>query len=66
MDVEICSKTVQVENKIFHFDLKANSGGKFLKITELSKGRRNTVIIPAAGVLECREAMNEILKSLDG
>jgi hypothetical protein len=42
---------VQVESKLFYFDLKENSRGSYLKIAEKGTNRdRSTVIVPAAGI----------------
>lgn len=49
-DAELLSKTLQVEHKIFYFDLKKNNNGKYLKISEKAAGSRSTIIVPASGV----------------
>ena len=49
-DVEIISKTLQVEHKIFYFDLKENPRGQYLKISEKTSGSRSTIIIPVSGI----------------
>lgn len=43
---------VEIERKTFYFALKENSRGRFLRITEEAKGRRNSVMIPAPGLQE--------------
>ena len=47
MEEVIASGKVQVERKLFYFDLKQNPRGRFLKITEDVRGRRDTIIIPS-------------------
>eukprot|EP00250_Pteridium_aquilinum_P012345 c20670_g1_i1 orf=583-1428(+) len=47
-DVELISKTLQVEHKIFYFDLKKNNNGRYLKISEKVSGSRSTIIVPAS------------------
>jgi hypothetical protein len=37
-----------IDRKVFYLDLKENHRGRFLKITEDSGGRRNTVLLPAS------------------
>ncbi|KAL9267616.1 Transcription factor Pur-alpha 1-like protein [Drosera capensis] len=49
-DVELMSKTLQVEHKLFYFDLKENPRGRYLKISEKTSGTRSTIIVPSDGV----------------
>lgn len=48
-EIEITSKTFSAGQKRFFFNLKQNPRGRFLKIAEVSRGQRNTVIIPENG-----------------
>lgn len=48
--MELVSKTLQVEHKLFYFDLKENPRGRYLKISEKTSGSRSTIIVPVAGV----------------
>jgi hypothetical protein len=64
MDVEILSKKLQIENKLFYFDLKSNPAGKYLKITEKSGDRKSVVIVPISGLLGFKEIIDEILQTL--
>jgi hypothetical protein len=50
-DVELMCKTLQVEHKLFYFDLKENPRGRYLKISEKTSGSRSTIIVPIAGVV---------------
>jgi hypothetical protein len=50
-DVELVCKTLQVEHKLFYFDLKENPRGRYLKISEKTSGSRSTIIVPIAGVV---------------
>lgn len=50
-DVELLCKTLQVEQKLFYFDLKENPRGRYLKISEKTSGSRSTIIVPLAGVV---------------
>ncbi len=63
-DEELYSKQFQVENKMFYVDLKANGNGMYLKISEKSGGRRHNVFLPAPGLLELRDAIEEALKRM--
>lgn len=49
-DAELLSKTLQVEQKLFYFDLKENPRGQYLKISEKTSGSRSTIIVPISGV----------------
>jgi hypothetical protein len=62
MDTRLHSVYVRVERKQFAFDLKENPNGTFLRITEEVGGRRNSIIIPAAGLELFHEALNEVIK----
>lgn len=66
MDSIIEAKELQIERKLFHVEFRENDRGKFLRITEESHGRRNTIIVPSTGVLEFTAAINEVLASSDG
>ncbi len=50
VDKELLSEQVQIERKLFSFELRENPRGRFLKITEDVGGRRDTIIIPATGL----------------
>ena len=50
-DAELVCKTLQVEHKLFYFDLKENPRGRYLKISEKTSGSRSTIIVPVAGVV---------------
>ncbi|VFQ82187.1 unnamed protein product [Cuscuta campestris] len=49
-DVEILCKTLQVEHKLFYFDLKENPRGRYLKISEKTSSTRSTIIVPSNGI----------------
>lgn len=49
-DVELMSKTLQVEHKLFYFDLKENSRGRYLKISEKTSATRSTIIVPSNAI----------------
>lgn len=57
---ELATRTIKVERKIFHFDLKTNPRGDFLKITEESSGKRDVIIIPATGIEMFKNAITEV------
>ncbi|KAK8683128.1 hypothetical protein V6N13_039195 [Hibiscus sabdariffa] len=49
-DVELLCKTLQVEHKLFYFDLKENPRGRYLKISEKTSATRSTIIVPSSGI----------------
>ena len=57
------SEIIQIERKTFHFTLKENPRGRFLRITEDVGGRHNTVIIPAPGLEEFKSVLDTMVKS---
>jgi hypothetical protein len=57
VDRELFSEQVQVERKLFTFELRENPRGRFLRVTEDVGGRRDTIIIPAVGL----EAVCEVI-----
>ena len=62
----IRTEKLQVERKSFLFTLKENPRGRFLRITEEVEGRRDTVIVPASGLEQFREAVNAFVDSCKG
>ena len=62
MDQEILSRKIKIEHKLFFFDLKANSNGKYLKITESGK-KRSFIIVPESGWEDFRDILDGIIKS---
>ena len=63
MDAELFREQVQVERKVFSFDLKENPRGRFLRITEDVGGRRDAIVIPATGLEKIREIFDRIIKT---
>lgn len=63
MDRELASEQVQVERKLFTFELRENPRGRFLRVTEDVGGRRDTIIIPATGLDRIREALDAVIKA---
>jgi len=58
---ELATRTIKVERKLFHFDLKTNPRGDFLKITEESSGKRDVIILPATGIEAFQQAIDEVV-----
>jgi len=56
------SDKVQVERKQFFFDLKENTRGRFLRITEDVNGRRNAIMVPTPGLEDFRRVIGDIIE----
>ncbi len=59
----IRTEKIQIERKTFVFSLKENPRGRFLRITEDVGGRRDTVIIPAPGLEDFRNVLEQMIKT---
>ncbi|XP_020274072.1 transcription factor Pur-alpha 1-like [Asparagus officinalis] len=57
-DVELVSKTLQFEHKLFYFDLKENPRGRYLKISEKTSATRSTIIVPVNGIVSFLNLFN--------
>jgi hypothetical protein len=63
MDEELYNTQIRVERKFFYFTLRQNPRGRFVKITEDVNGRRDSIIMPATGLVQFRDALNELIDS---
>jgi hypothetical protein len=63
VDAHLHSVDLRVERKQLTLDLKQNSQGRFLRITEEINGWHNAIIIPATGLELFRDALNEVINS---
>ncbi len=57
------TERIQVERKTFIFTLKENPRGRFLRITEDVGGRRDTIILPATGIAEFKQVLDDMLQT---
>ncbi|XP_037494702.1 transcription factor Pur-alpha 1 [Jatropha curcas] len=64
-DVELMCKTLQVEHKLFYFDLKENPRGRYLKISEKTSATRSTIIVPFSGISWFLDLFNYYVNSDD-
>lgn len=64
-DIELMSKTLQVEHKLFYFDLKENPRGRYLKISEKTSSTRSTIIVPSDGISWFLDLFNYYVNSDD-
>ena len=59
------SGEIQIERKFFVLTLKENPRGRFLRISEEVGGKRNSIIIPAPGLRDFQNLINEMVKASD-
>ncbi len=59
----IASGQVQIERKTFVFTLKENPRGRFLRISEETSGRRNSIIVPAPGLEDFKRLFDDMEKA---
>lgn len=64
-DDSIFEKVLRIENKDVFVDLKSNRGGMYMKISERKDGQRNSILIPASGIVRLTECLQELAKSVD-
>ena len=57
----IASEKITVDRKIFFLDLKENTRGRFMKITEDVGGRRDTIMLPVAAFRDFAEALERLI-----
>lgn len=56
---ELFSKTVHAKFRTFYIDVKESRNGKFIKVSEKSRGRKSTIMMDAEDVPAVIEALNE-------
>lgn len=56
---------IQIERKFFVLTLKENPRGRFLRINEEVGGKRNSIIIPATGLNDFKNLLDEMVKASD-
>ncbi len=64
MDNIIASKKITTERKTFYIDLKSNTRGEVIRITEKVKSNRDLIMVPAEVLDEFINALQEIRKEL--
>ncbi|KAB2657649.1 MAG: DNA-binding protein [Verrucomicrobia bacterium] len=60
-DDALLNVSLRVERKVITLSLKENPRGRFLRIVEDVGGRRDAVIVPAAGLEELRQALEAVI-----
>ena len=59
-DEPLHTEKLFADRKIFFMDLKENDRGRFVKITEDVRGRRDTIMIPGEFLDEFVEALQNV------
>lgn len=57
---ELYSKRIDAKFRTFFIDLKESVNGKFIKISEKSRGRKSTIMMDAEDVPAMIEALKEV------
>jgi hypothetical protein len=65
MEQTIASEKLQIERKVFFFDLKENQRGILLRITEDVRGHRDTIIVPATGLKDFAESLKRMIDVIE-
>ena len=65
MEQTIASEKIQIERKVFFFDLKENQRGILLRITEDVRGHRDTIIVPATGLKDFADSLKRMIDVID-
>lgn len=61
---EIFSRKIEARNRTFFIDLKQSPQGKFLKISERSRGKKSTIIMDAEDISGFVDTLEEVRKVL--
>lgn len=61
----ILSRSFSSERKHFTIEFRENDRGKFFRITEETRGKRNCIIVPSTGIDDFRDALDDLLDELD-
>jgi len=62
-DYPIHTEKIFADRKIFFLDLKENDRGRFVKITEDVRGRRDTIMLPTDVLDEFIQALQAIAEA---
>jgi hypothetical protein len=57
---ELFSKRIDAKFRTFFIDLKESSNGKFVKVSEKSRGRKSTIMMDAEDIPEMIAALQEV------
>mmetsp|Transcript_34401 Transcript_34401/g.80385 ORF Transcript_34401/g.80385 Transcript_34401/m.80385 type:complete len:186 (-) Transcript_34401:80-637(-) len=60
-DVELLTKPLRVEQKRIYLNLRENPRGRYLRIAEVTGTNRSTIIVPASGLQDFRDLLDEFI-----
>ena len=63
---ELHSEKIIAEHRTFFIDLKRSSNGKFVKISEKSRGKRSTIMMDAEDVPAFIKALQKVQEVING
>ncbi|MFM7180713.1 MAG: DNA-binding protein [Verrucomicrobiales bacterium] len=59
-DEPLHTEKIMTDRKVYFIDLKENARGKFVKITEDVRGRRDTILLPCEALEEFINALQNV------
>jgi len=59
-DQELFGKMIRIENKDVFVDLRKNSNGIYLKLSERRGNMRKTILLPASGIAKLQQVLEEV------
>jgi len=62
---ELFSKTIHAKFRTFYVDLKESRNGKFIKISEKSRGRKSTIMMDQEDIPAIIEALQEVQSKMN-
>ncbi len=63
---ELASRTIQIQNKRFYLDVKQNSRGRFIKITEVGVGgQKSRILLSVPAAHELQEKLVKLCDALN-
>jgi hypothetical protein len=65
-DEPLHTEKIVTDRKVFFLDLKENDRGRFVKITEDVRGRRDTIMVPEEVLDDFIDALHDIADVNDG
>ena len=65
-DEPLHTEKIVTDRKTFFLDLKENDRGRFVKITEDVRGRRDTIMVPEECLDDFIDALHDIADTNDG
>lgn len=65
-DEPLHTEKIMTDRKVYFIDLKENARGKFVKITEDVRGRRDTILLPCEALEEFIIALQNVREAYLG